>query len=772
VDNAFSQQVLAMRLAAGLTQEVLAERSGLSVRTIGDLERGRRPVPYPATARVIADALELVGEQRERLLEALIRERRIRDERSLTTYTPAPVDDEPAILGRDDEIAAIERRFAAGDRLLTLVGPGGIGKSRLSRAVAAGRKVAGRRVVVAPLEAITSPDLVLPAIARAAGPPGRGPKPSFSRIARALGAGNSLLILDNFEHLLDAAPIVAELLDEAPALTILITSREALRVRYERILTVAPLPLPAPDADAIDLAANPAVALFLRSLAAAAPGRAPRHDDEHLAAAIVRRLDGLPLAIELAAAQSTVLPLPAVADLLDSAGLAALSSGRRDHPSRFATMDAAIAWSSDLLPPDAQRLFRLLGAFRGGFTTESVFGVAADVGAPALVAALPLLAESHLIEPDPADPAARMRMLEPIRFFAQARLRAAGEEPAVCRAHAAWFLRWAREQALAVAGPEPVPALDALDADLPNLQAAFAHAAAAAALATAASLSQYWEVRNRFREGRAILAAAIAASSAGDGAPNTGALMDAVYWSGCLAYLQSDLAPLEEAGERLRMLAAADGTPEYVARATILEVLRRDVAGLPSLESVLLAREAYALVKDGPKEVSWHMSMVILANLLVQNGDTEAALPLLRAYAEWAETRNSAVHANVAGDWLGFALLETGDAAEARGHFAQSITWSGNAGFTGTVYLPLMGYILAISGEGAPPEDLDLAAILLGALDEDTARHGYPLGERNLAALAGSRERMAAALGDGAFAALLARGHALPLEAALELVIA
>ncbi|MGI9252558.1 MAG: ATP-binding protein [Thermomicrobiales bacterium] len=770
VDNAFGEQLLALRLSAGLTQEELAERSLLSVRTIGDIERGRRPVPYPATARLLADALGIEGEQRERLLGPLVRERQTRATRN-PAAAASPPDREPAIVGRETEIAAIERRLAGGERLLTLVGPGGIGKSCLAQAIAARHRRSGSRVLEVSLEGVSAPDLVLPAIARAAGMPLRGAKLTVSRVAAFFGPSPLLLILDNFDHLLAASATVVALLDEAASLTMLVTSREALRVRHESTLAVPPLSLPAADAGLEALTANPAVALFLRALAADAPTRPYDSDDPVHAAAIVRLLDGLPLAIELAAAQAALIPLASVASLLENAGLAALARGRRDAPARFATMAAAIAWSADLLPPEAQRLFRQLAVFRGGFTAAAVHGVACEAGDKAMFTAFPLLAEAHLIEPDPAEPNGRLRMLEPVRLFAEDRLRASGEEPAARRAHAAWFLRWARQQAQVVAGPEPVPALDALDADIANLQTAFAHAAPENALATASALSQYWELRNRLREGRAILAEALAAIPA-TAIEATPAIMDGIYWSGCLAYLQSDLPLMDEDIERLRPLATADGSPEYVARILLLEVLRRDLASLPRADSIDLAREAHALMQDGPKEVSWHMSAVVLANLLVQNGDIGAALPLLHAYAEWAQDRAAAVHANVAGDWLGFALLETGEVAEARARFAQSIAWSSDSALTGTVYLPLLGYILATAVEGAPLPDLELAAVLLGALDTDIDRHGYPLGDHNTAALAACRARMAAVLGDGPFAALLARGRALPLVDAIDLVIA
>ncbi|MFM9108115.1 MAG: helix-turn-helix domain-containing protein [Chloroflexota bacterium] len=270
-DDAFGRQLLALRLAARLTQEELAERSGLSARTISDLERGRRPAPHPVSAHMLAIALGLDDARRARFFASMRQHRRLRAEARAAAAAAPPPADEAAILGRDADLAAIEGRFAAGDRLLTLAGPGGVGKSRLARAVAVRREQAGLPVLRVSLDAISSPDLVLPAVARAAGAPAHGPGSAADRIAAALGGDPTLLVLDNFEHLLDAAASVAALLAAAPALAMLVTSREALRIAGERVVSVPPLPLPAPGSAGEALVANPAVALFSRVLADAAP---------------------------------------------------------------------------------------------------------------------------------------------------------------------------------------------------------------------------------------------------------------------------------------------------------------------------------------------------------------------------------------------------------------------------------------------------------------------------------------------------------------------
>ncbi len=769
----FGQALAMHRRVAGLTQEDLSALSGVSVRTIQALESGSSRNAQHSTALLLADALRLGPDDQQWFLSGA---RRRRSGVARGVDGGSGILDADPILGRDVEIAAIEQEFARGARLLTLLGPGGVGKTRLARVIAARRVASKSGVTVwADLETLQAPEDVLPGIARALEIPEIGDQPLFDRIADMLDLPRTLLVLDNFEHLPGAAPHVAALLAAAPALDILVTTREALRLAGEKALLIDPLILPRRSDAPIALAANPAVALFMRSRAAATPARAAaaeRHGsdgdggrmsrDLDQAAEIVQRLDGLPLAIELAAAQGAVMPLATIVALLESSGLAALARGRRDGPGRFATMDAAVGWSVDLLPPDAQRLFRLLGVFRGGFTTEAIAGVAAVAGAPILVASLPLLAESQLIQPDPATPQARFRMLEPVRMVAVARLRDNGEEPAARRAHAAWVHRWARKQARVVAGPDPLSALDALDADLPNIRAAIAASAEPAigdtsdALLTITALSQFWEVRGRFREGRAALTEALAA--AGPDAPRTTPLLDAIFWSGYLPYLQSDVPAMDAAVARLRPLAEADGTPEYAVRALILDVLRRDAAGAPCADLLPVARAAHALMADQPREVSWQQSLVILANLHVQCGDYESALPLLRDYEDWANARESLLHVIAAKDWLGFALLRLARADEARALFGESLSRNLRLGSVGTTPNALLGYALSITQPGATKDDLERGAMLLGALDWLIEQHGYPIGEVEASAMASARARISATLGEPRFADLLAAG--------------
>ncbi|MFM9106343.1 MAG: ATP-binding protein, partial [Chloroflexota bacterium] len=510
--------------------------------------------------------------------------------------------------------------------------------------------------------------------------------------------------------------------------------------------------------------------------AAAAPARAPLPGDLADAAAIVTLLDGLPLAIELAAAQGVTLPTSAIAGLLRNAGLAALARGRRDGPARFQTMEAAIAWSADLLPLAARRLFTLLGLFRGGFTIEALTQTTALLGEPGLIAALPALAESQLVEHDPGDPD-RMRMLEPVRMFARDRLHAAAEEPAVRRAHAAWFLGWAQEQAAVVAGAHPLPALNALDADLANLQVAFETAANPefglldAALLTAAQLGQYWEFRLRTRESRTVLERAIAAALA-ERARDPGAvalvpLLEAIHYSAYFAYVDVDVPAVERDAERMAPLVEEDGSLEYRARLELIRIFARDARGEPAADLLDAIAAAHALVADEPRGEAWEQTNQGLANLKMDCGDFEGALPLLQAYLDWARQQNGLLHQGQAATWIGYLQLQLGQREQALASFRIALEGPASAPWLGTLHWTLLGMAAACSWPDQDANILHMAARLLGAFAAFEQRMGFGLTAMQAQIRADSRERLAAALGEARLESLIAEGRDLPRSAVL-----
>jgi transcriptional regulator with XRE-family HTH domain len=367
----FGARLQRERRAAGLTQEELAERARLSARAVSDLERGAKRAPRPDTLRRLAAALELAPEARAALAAAA---RPVAAPPEGVAVPPGPRHNLPlpltTFVGRERELAAVAGLLAT-RRLVTLTGPGGMGKTRLALQAAA--------------EAL--------APAGPSGAPDGGPFPDgawyvdLAPLRDHLRERRLLLVLDNCEHLLEGvAPLVADLLAAAPGLTALATSREALRVAGEHEYPVSPLALPprpgppgapaAPPPDPAALAQYEAVALFVERAVAAKPDFAVTNATAPAVAELCHRLDGLPLALELAAARVKVLPPPALlARLGDRLGV--LTGGRRGAPARQQTLRATLDWSHDLLSQPERALFARLAVFAGGFTLEASEAVGA-----------------------------------------------------------------------------------------------------------------------------------------------------------------------------------------------------------------------------------------------------------------------------------------------------------------------------------------------------------------------------------------------------------
>ncbi len=375
------------RLAAGLSQEDLAERTGLSVRTISDFERDLRVAPRLESIRMLADGLGLSDSERASLIAAARPE--------LTTNPPGRSNHEVthpgssfvelpntlgALIGRDREVAAIVSMLSNGtSRLITLTGPGGVGKTRLALAVA--RAVApafSGGVAFVALAPVRDPSLVIPTIARALGVQETGDQPLVDRVCGVLAHRTTLLVLDNMEQVLEAATDVAALLAGAPDLSVLVTSRGALHLSGEHQFPVPVLRLPVRGGAATldEVAASEAVALFIDRAQMVQPGFSLTTANAAAIVEICHRLDGLPLAIELAAARIPLLPPAALLARMERR-LPLLTGGPRDLPERLQTMRAAIAWSYDLLTPEEQTVFRRLAVFDGGFTLEAAEAILA-----------------------------------------------------------------------------------------------------------------------------------------------------------------------------------------------------------------------------------------------------------------------------------------------------------------------------------------------------------------------------------------------------------
>lgn len=381
-----------------------------------------------------------------------------------------------SLVGREGEVQELRHLLTQpGVSLVTLTGPGGVGKTHLALETAAGLADEYRDGVFwAPLADLRTSDLVLSAVARVLDVRERGGIPLIQSLKEFLRDREILLLLDNFEQVLAAAPLIADLLSAAPALTVLATSRAPLRLRGERDFPVPPLPVPLPDRDPERLLQNAAVRLFVERAQAAMPDFTLTGENAGPVSEIVRRLDGLPLAIELAAARIRLLPPQAI---LDRLSLKLLAGGARDLPARQQTIRNTIEWSYSLLDPPHQTLFARLGLFAGGFTLPAAEAVCNLSGDLDTFSGVETLLNNSLLrrEPVPANQLPRFGMLQVIRDYALEQLvqtGAAEEQKTLRRRHAHHFADIAAQAGEKVYSGESEAWLDRLEADYHNFRAA------------------------------------------------------------------------------------------------------------------------------------------------------------------------------------------------------------------------------------------------------------------------------------------------------------
>ena len=403
-----------------------------------------------------------------------------------------------SFIGRDAEIAEVDS-LLAGARITSVVGPGGIGKTRLVLEVASTLHAEFDGVWFLDLAPVANPLLVPAALAAELGIIGEGSRPVLDVIAERLTGCRSLLVLDNFEQVLSAADDVAHLLAESPGLRVLVTSRSLLQVRGERAFPLTPLDTPPAEARLVEAAASPAVQLFLARAQDVRPDFALTAENAPAVAAVVRRLDGIPLAIELAAARVQLLTPAMLLRRLDHR--LDLQASDRDIPERQRTLRATVDWSHSLLGPAERALFAQLGVFAGGWTIEAAEAVGAGGGDMDVMETLSALVGHSLVTVDQrpeAEP--RLRMLETIRDYARERLVERGEYDKTMRRLAEYLRDFSPRAAAGLAGVESRLWIERVDAELDNLRAALAWAVgsdeAELAIRIAAPLSRYWWSRS------------------------------------------------------------------------------------------------------------------------------------------------------------------------------------------------------------------------------------------------------------------------------------
>ncbi|HZB86942.1 MAG TPA: BTAD domain-containing putative transcriptional regulator, partial [Gaiellaceae bacterium] len=755
----------------GELESLIAEhpfREGLRARLMLALYRAGRQ----------AEALEAYREARELLVEELgvepgdelrrLEQAILRQDPALAPPPRPPKGNLPApptpLVGRELELAAVTGLLRSPDvRLVTLTGTGGTGKTRLALEVA--RELAADLpdgAVLVDLAPLAEPEEVVPTVARTlAVAESRGS--TLESLKEALRDRGLLLFLDNFERVDDAAPVVSELLAAAPGVKALVTSRAVLRLSGEYEYPLPPLRVPdREERRRLDvLARNEAVALFLSRAQAA------RHDFRLSAetaepvADICVALDGLPLALELAAARCRQLSVHDVAAGLEER-LELLTGGPRDAPARQQTLRATIAWSYELLTPAEQRLLAELGVFAGGCTLEAAAAVCR-----ATAEALEALAGQSLLQRDEHDGDLRLRMLETVRAYALEQLEASGAGDVARHRHADHFRALAEEAGAAlwasVQGPDRAVWLERLDRDYENMRAALAWAGGKdpeTQLRLAAGLIEFWIDRAYLEEGRGWLGQALAGSNNSASPLRAKALHGASYLAGA----QGDYAPCEALGRESLEAYRALGDQEGAGRTLHLLAQVADARGDPE-RALPLAEQSLALARELGHERGVIVSLRHLGSLARQAGEAERAATLLEEARELARSLGDAsALAHVCTD-LGALALAGGDGETASRLARESAGLHkgiGNtAGLASSVHL--LGLIAEQEGRA------ERAARLFGAAESLRETAGSVLHSSGEADYRAAAARASAALGQDAFDTALAEGRALPLEDALAL---
>jgi non-specific serine/threonine protein kinase len=517
----FAQLLQRHRRAAGLTQEELAERAHLSVRGISNLERGVRRLPQRSTLTLLIEALALPEAQRAEfeaaargLADPSTATLAVRPALTVPTNLPLAL---TSFVGREREVAAV-RRLLGETRLLTLTGAGGCGKTRLALRVAgdlarlpdqAGAYADG--IWLVELAAVGDGALLPQTMAAVLGVRERPGESLLDSLVRSLQPKRALLLLDNCEHLVTTCAALAEaLLRVCPRLTALATSREALGIGGELPWRVPSLGLPdARGRLTIERAAAcEAVQLFAQRAQTVRPDFALTDHQVILATQICRRLDGIPLAIELAAARLAVLSLDQLAARLDDR-FRLLTGGSRTALPRQQTLRATLDWSYELLGEPERLLLQRLSVFAGDWTLEAAEAVCAgeSLAPEEVLALLAGLVAKSLVLLEEREGEARYRLLETVRQYGWEKLEAAGEAPSLRDRHLYWYLALAGQAAQGMGGPEQEVWLERLEVELENLRLALAWSSTGqgrkeTGLRLAEALRWFWSVRGHLSEGR------------------------------------------------------------------------------------------------------------------------------------------------------------------------------------------------------------------------------------------------------------------------------
>jgi predicted ATPase/transcriptional regulator with XRE-family HTH domain len=529
-ESEFGEMLRGMRIAAGLSQEELADRAGLSADAIASLERGRRRYPRASTVAALALALGLSSDEQATLTQAA-RGR---------TGSPPP-SGRQTLVGRDHEISALTAmlRGIRPGGLVSVLGPGGVGKTALVSAVVPPMTPEYRHgVAFVDVSALADVSPVATDIARALRlPDSAGPSPA--ELARALNAHNALVVLDSGERVPELGTFVADLCRQAPGLTVVVTSRTPLGAEDERRFQLPPLTVPR-ERTASAIADNPSVQLFVARAQAAAPQFELTVDSAGTVATLCARLGGLPLALELAAARTRLLPVTDLLTRLEH-GLEVLSTSSLRLPERHRSLRATLDWTYELLDPATQRLFAVLGVFRGGFSPEAAERIH-TFGSTVLDQLDELLDVGLLIRLPGSE--GRLGMLDTVGDYVRDLLARQDDWDKIRDRHLAYYLDLAERTHRGLIASRQAAELAMLERDHDNLRAALDWCAIKddeSGLRLAVALSPFWGLHGHLGEGRRQLARALESP----GAPEE-LRRRAQYELARLAFYQGDLTDAQQ----------------------------------------------------------------------------------------------------------------------------------------------------------------------------------------------------------------------------------
>jgi len=673
-----------------MTQAELARLSGVALRTIRNLELGSTARPRHETVRLLATALGLAEESMEqfaRVAAGAPPEPRLDPEaptrlRGLFGNLALP------LIGRDGVLARAHTLLSRSDvRLLTLTGPPGSGKTRLSLELAAQRRGAHRDgVALVSLGPLTAADLVVPAIGQVLGCAEAPNEEPLESVIRCCARRQMLLVLDNFEHVLAAGPDIVELLARCPGLQALVTSRAALRVRLERQLPVPPLEVASPDLERAghpeELRRVPAIRLFVERAEAVVPDFDLTAGNAPAVAAICRRLDGLPLALELAAPWLQVLSAEDLRDHLDPR-LELLVHGPRDLPERQQTLRATLRWSCELLDKAPRALLRRLSVFAGSAAVDAVERVCQAAGTlpGGVLPHLASLVEHSLAQRhDGPDGRPRVALLESVREYAREELQAAGELETTAQAHLDRCADEAARAAREMRGPAEAVWLERLKLEHDNMRAALTWTVdrrrTEAGLRLAVSLWLLWGIGGHQREGLLWFERLLASADGVDADVRA----DAAHIAGFLAMQVGELSlAIARHRQALDLLQATGGDRRGMARA--LRGLAQALARSGQYaEAIPLLEQSVAAFSDLGDEPLLALSLLDLGVAVSHEGDSRRSMALYEQALVIQRRLGNTQRAALCLVNLGNQAMLDGDLAQARARLteAAAIARSGN----------------------------------------------------------------------------------------------